>query len=137
MDSIITTNALLLDAIANLSLEDKGMIDDFEKSSAHLLMHELVAKRKSDFGTSNKDNVVHVSEANTSTSSSASGKVSKVKTGVEFRCCKRGKFMSLSKDQRDELAESRKRRQCNNESGKFRKKAKLDESNQDDINVPL
>ena len=46
MDSIIASDTLLLAAISNLGLEDKGMIDDFEKASSHLLVHDLVVKRK-------------------------------------------------------------------------------------------
>ena len=48
-------------------------------------MCDLVVKRKSASGTANKDKLAHVSEENASASSSASGKASKGKTGVEFR----------------------------------------------------
>ena len=43
--------------------------------------------------------------------------------------------MSLSKGQRDELVEFRKKRQCDDDSGKPRKKASLDKSNKDAINI--
>ena len=72
----------LLAAIVNLGLEDKGMTDDFENASAHLLMCDSVAKRKSAAGPSNRDNITHVSEETVSVSSCVSNKVSKGKTRV-------------------------------------------------------
>ena len=90
LDSIVTTDAPFLAAIDNLCLEDKDMIDNFEKASAHLLMYDPVAKRKSASGPSNRYNLDHVSEVTASESASASYKVSKGKTGVKFRHCKIG-----------------------------------------------
>ena len=55
LNSIITTDAPLLSAIANLGLEGKGMIDDFENTAPHLMMCDLVTKHKSASGPSNKD----------------------------------------------------------------------------------
>ena len=79
----------MLAAIDNLGLEDKGMIDNFEKTVTRLLMCGPVVKRKSAPRPSNSDNLEHVSEATLSESSSASDKESKFKTGVEFRHYKR------------------------------------------------
>ena len=90
LDSIITTDVLLLSAIDNLGLEDKGMVDYFEKTSAHLLMCDPVAKCESAHRTANRDNFAHASELNASVSSSVSGKMSKGKTGVYFRHYKSG-----------------------------------------------
>ena len=60
LDSTITTYKHLLAAIANLVLEDKFMIDDFENSATHLLMHDPVSKRRSASGPSNTDQLTHV-----------------------------------------------------------------------------
>ena len=135
LDSIITTDVLLLAAIANLDIGDKGVINDFKKSSDHLLMHGPATKRKSASGIANKDNLYHVLEANASASLSVSVKASKGKTSVEFRHYKRVDFMILSKEQRDELDEFRKKYQGDDDSGKSRKKAMFDKFNKDSINI--
>ena len=75
LDSIMTTDDLLLDTIANLGSEDKGTFDYFEQAAAHLLMCDPVAKRKSVSGPPNRDNITHVSEETVSASSSVAGKV--------------------------------------------------------------
>ena len=95
LDCVITTDASLLAAIDNLGLEAKGMIDDFENTAANLLMHGPVAKRKSVSGPSNIDQLTHVSEETARLSLSSSNKVSKCKTGVDFRFYKRKEFMNL------------------------------------------
>ena len=79
LDYIITAGAPLLAAIANLGLEDKGMNDDFEKTDSHLLMNDLVTKRKITSGPSNRDQPTHVSKATASISTYASDEVSKGK----------------------------------------------------------
>ena len=103
LDMIITTDAQLLDAIVNVGLKEKGMMDNFEKADAVLLMHDSIEKLKSVSRPSNRDNLSRVLEATVSASSSASNKLSKGKTGVEFRFYKCGEFMNLSQEQRDEL----------------------------------
>ena len=60
LDSITTMDAPLLATIAKLGLENKGVIDDFEKASTHLMMHDSLVKRKSVSGTANRDNLSHV-----------------------------------------------------------------------------
>ena len=55
------------------------MVDGCENAAAHLMMHNLVAKRKSSSRTSNRDNFAYVLELNVSASSSSSDKMSKDK----------------------------------------------------------
>ena len=66
LNSIIITGEPLLAAIANLGLEDKGTIDDFEKAAVHLLMHDPVNKCKSASGPSNRGQLTHISESTAS-----------------------------------------------------------------------
>ena len=68
----------LLATVANLGLEEKGMIDDFEKAAVHLLVRIPVAKSESFPGNTNNDNLDHESEAEASASSFASRKVPSV-----------------------------------------------------------
>ena len=133
LDSTITTYKHLLAAIANLVLEDKFMIDDFENSATHLLMHDPVSKRRSAAVPSNTDQLTHVWEATASLSSFASDKVSRGKFGLDFRFYNRKELMIFSQEQRDELIEFRKNRQGNNDRLKSRKKDKFNDSNKDSI----
>ena len=61
--SIVTTGTPLLVSIAKLGLEDKIMIDDFEKANAHPLARDSVAKIKSASDNTDKDDLDLVSEA--------------------------------------------------------------------------
>ena len=63
--------AIIICYIGNLVLKDEGVIDDFEKAAAHLLLCNLVAKQKSASENDNGDNIAHVLEADASINSSA------------------------------------------------------------------
>ena len=54
---------------------------------------------------------------------------------MAFRYYKRGVFISLSKEKRDELIEFQKRSQCNNDNVKSRNKVRFKGSNKDNVNV--
>ena len=62
LDSIVTTDEPLLAATSNLGLEDKDMIYDFEKDSAHFFMRGPVAKCKSLSNNANNDDLDHASK---------------------------------------------------------------------------
>ena len=88
MDPVRTTDAPLLAAVASLRLENKGMLDDFDRDASHLLAYSPVAKRKSVSGHSNGDIIAHVPEAEVNTISTALAKASKGENDVEIRHCK-------------------------------------------------
>ena len=90
-------DAAILADIANLGLEEKGMIYNAEKAASHLLVHDPFAKHKSASDNGNGDNLDHASDAEARVSSAASGKVSKCKTGLEIRYYKQAEFNKLSK----------------------------------------
>ena len=79
MDSIIATDAPLLADTANLGLEDKGMVDDFEKTATHSIVHDPVKKLKNTSGHGNDDDLDHVLEEEVKASLNVSGKHRKEK----------------------------------------------------------
>ena len=128
LDSITTIDSPLLSVTANLDLEEKGMIDYFEKDASHLLIRDPVAKRKSASGNVNEDNLAHVSETEAGENSTASGKASKKKTGSEIRCYEKAEFNKLSKEQKDKLIKIFKIHSNTKESRNHYKKIRFEEA---------
>lgn len=82
----------MLVVVASIGLEEKKMIDDFDNTASHMIMHHPVAKRKSASSNANGDNMDHVPEEEAIASSCVSGKSSKGKTIEEARCYRQVDF---------------------------------------------
>ena len=94
LDAIITQDASLQAGIAGVKSEEKDVINYFEKAATCLEKFNPVAKRK---GSSDNDSNPKYSAASANiSSSSASDKVSKEKSGEELQYYKKSKFRKLS-----------------------------------------
>ena len=124
----MTMGAPLISTADSLGLEDKDRIDDFEKDTAHVLPRGLVKKCNIIPCNDNDDNLACMLEEEVSARSTALGKVSKSEACAEKRHFKKAEFRKLSKEQKDELVEMRKRHSNNKDCGNCEKNIRVEEA---------
>ena len=92
--------------------EDKGIINDFKKAATYLAKFDPVVK-----GKTNQDSKVNYSISSQEVSSTlASNKPSKGKSGVEFHYYENKEFKKLTNVQKKELSEWKECKQGESES---------------------